>query len=74
MPNEKYEDIVIPVGVIATIGSKITFSTKAINILATYNVYLENRTNKTFIRLDEAESDTLLPFQRYNQRPFLYAY
>lgn len=57
LPNEKYEDMVIPIGVIATIGSEITFSTEAVNIPATYNVYLADRVNKTFTRLDEAESE-----------------
>ena len=56
LPNENFESMVIPVGVNAEANSEITFSTEALNIPTGYKVFLEDRVNNTFTRLDEADA------------------
>ena len=56
LPNSDYENMVIPVGVHATAGKEITFSTDALNLPADINVFLEDRLTNTFTRLDETNS------------------
>ena len=53
LPNERFEEMVIPVGITAVVNSDITFSAKASNIPSGYKVFLEDRANSVFIRLDE---------------------
>lgn len=53
LPNENYEDMIIPIGVKASANSEITFSAEALNVPENYKVFLEDRTNNTFTRLDE---------------------
>ena len=57
LPNTNYDAMVIPVGVTATANSQVTFSVEATNIPLGYNVYLEDRTQGTFTRLDEANTE-----------------
>lgn len=57
LPNENYEDMVIPVGVTAEVDAEITFTAEALNVPSGYKVYLEDRLNNTFTRLDEATSE-----------------
>lgn len=57
LPNEKFEDMVIPVGVTAEVDAEITFTAEALNVPSGYKVYLEDRLNNTFTRLDEATSE-----------------
>ena len=57
LPNSDLENMIIPVGVNATAGSEITFKADVLNIPAGYNVYLEDRTNKVFTRLDEENTE-----------------
>ena len=56
LPTVNFEDMVVPVGVNATVGSEIIFKVEAINVPAGYNIYLEDRTNNTLTRLDETDS------------------
>ena len=56
LPNENYEDMVVPVGVTAAANSEIEFSAEALNIPSGYKVFLEDRANNTFTRLDEANA------------------
>lgn len=56
LPNANYEDMIIPVGVTAEANSEITFTADAINVPAGYKVFLEDRSNSTFTRLDEANA------------------
>jgi len=53
LPNENYEDMVIPVGVTAEENSEITFTAEALNVPTGLKVYLEDRLTNTFTRLDE---------------------
>ncbi|WP_298878592.1 T9SS type A sorting domain-containing protein [uncultured Polaribacter sp.] len=53
LPNENFEDMIVPVGVTAAANSEITFTLEALNIPTGYNVSLEDRASNTFTRLDE---------------------
>lgn len=57
LPNSNFENMVIPVGVTVAENSEIIFSAEALNVPAGYKVFLEDRLNKTFIRLDEANTN-----------------
>lgn len=57
LPNEKFEDMIVPVGVTATANSEITFTSDALNLPSGYKVFLEDRLNNTFTRLDEADAN-----------------
>ena len=52
LPNNNYENMVIPLGVNADTGAEITISAKALNLPAGNNVYLEDKENNSFTRLD----------------------
>ena len=56
LPNANFEDMIVPVGVTAAANSEITFTAKALNVPTGYKVFLEDRSNNTFTRLDEANS------------------
>jgi hypothetical protein len=57
LPNSDYENMIVPVGVIANAGKEIIFTTEAINLPSGINVYLEDKLTNTFTRLDEANSN-----------------
>ncbi|WP_334055685.1 lamin tail domain-containing protein [Polaribacter sp. P097] len=57
LPNSNYENMVIPIGVIADANKEITFSTEVANLPEGLNVYLEDRTANTFTQLDEVNSE-----------------
>ena len=57
LPNSNFENMVVPVGVNAAAGSEIVFSTETLNIPSGYKVFLEDRTNNVFTRLDEANTE-----------------
>ena len=57
LPNQDYESMVIPIGVIAAAGKEITFTTEVLNIPSGLNVYLEDRQNNTFTKLNEANAN-----------------
>lgn len=53
LPNDNYETMVVPVGLIAEAGKEITFSVKANNLPNGIEIYLEDKTNNTFNNLSE---------------------
>ncbi len=57
LPNEEYEKTVIPVGVNASANKEITFTAEATNLPSGLMVYLEDRENNTFTRLDETNTN-----------------
>jgi hypothetical protein len=57
LPNNKYENTVIPVGINAATGKEITFTTEVLNLPAGIKVFLEDRLTNTFTRLDKAKSE-----------------
>ena len=57
LPNTNYQDLVVPIGITATVNSEITFTTAALNVPEGYKVYLEDRLNSTFTRLDKPNAE-----------------
>ena len=57
LPNNNYENMVIPVGINAATGKKITFTTVVLNLPADIKVFIEDRLKNNFTRLDEAKSE-----------------
>ena len=56
LPNSNFESMVIPVGLTSEAGKEIVFSMDALNLPNNINVFLEDRENNVFTRLDENES------------------
>ena len=52
LPNTNYESMVVPVGVDALANSEITISAELNNFPANVNVFLEDKLENTFTRLD----------------------
>ena len=53
LPKGDYQNMIVPVGVIAESGSNLEFSAKSENLPEGINVFLEDREESTFTRLDE---------------------
>jgi len=56
LPDNDYENQVVPIGLNAPQGSTITFSADVMNLPGNMKVFLEDKLNGVFIRLDEAGS------------------
>ncbi|MFV0248409.1 MAG: T9SS type A sorting domain-containing protein [Tenacibaculum sp.] len=59
LPDSDY-DMLIPVGLHASSGTKIKFSVKSINMPAETQIYLEDKLNNTFINLSEQNYSTIV--------------
>ncbi|PHR69959.1 MAG: hypothetical protein COA67_09040 [Lutibacter sp.] len=57
LPNSDYESVIIPIGINAVAGKEITFKVEDINLPFGTEVFLEDRENNTFTRLDEDNSE-----------------
>lgn len=57
LPNSNYEAMVVPIGIIAEKDKEIIFSTTVKNLPENVRVYLEDKENSTFTRLDEFGSN-----------------
>ena len=57
LPLNEIESTVVPLGVKAEAGKEIVFSTENANLPSGVKVFLEDRENNTFTRLDEANSE-----------------
>lgn len=57
LPNSDLGSTVIPVGVNANGETEITFSAEALNVPAGYGVYLEDRSNGAFTKLDDVNAE-----------------
>ncbi|MEO9571662.1 MAG: FG-GAP-like repeat-containing protein [Polaribacter sp.] len=57
LPNSNYENMIIPVGVNAELGTEITFSADVLNIPSKLDVYLEDKLTNTFTLLGESEAN-----------------
>ena len=53
LPTNNYENMVIPVGLIASATEEITFTADVMNLPPDIKVFLEDRLQNTFTRLDE---------------------
>ena len=56
LPDFDYENLVVPVGITAKKGATVTFSLADVTIPVGYKVFLEDRVNRKFTRLDEQGS------------------
>jgi hypothetical protein len=56
LPNSDLETTVIPLGIKAAVSKEITFTAEALNLPSGMNVYLEDRQEKTYTRLDETNA------------------
>ncbi|QXP63024.1 T9SS type A sorting domain-containing protein [Polaribacter sp. HaHaR_3_91] len=56
VPNSDLETTIIPLGIKAAVSKEITFTAEALNLPSGLNVYLEDRQEKTYSRLDEANA------------------
>ncbi|UAM98315.1 T9SS type A sorting domain-containing protein [Polaribacter litorisediminis] len=56
LPASELESLTIPIGVVANAGKKIIFSLELSNFPLNVKVYLEDRLNNTFNRLDETNT------------------
>lgn len=57
LPDNNYENMIIPIGVNAAASKEITFTVSDLNLPADIKVFLEDRETNTFARLDEANSN-----------------
>ena len=60
LPNENFENMVIPVGVIAPVNSEITFNANTLNVPEGYKVFLEDRLKNTFTSLDKEKENYIV--------------
>ncbi|PWG06743.1 hypothetical protein DIS07_02585 [Polaribacter aquimarinus] len=56
LPNVDYQNMIVPIGVNTDANSQIVFKADALNVPIGYKVYLEDRLNSTFTRLDEVDA------------------
>jgi hypothetical protein len=60
LPDNDYENLVVPVGITAKKGATVTFSLADITIPVGYKVFIEDRTAQKFTRIDEPGSAYLV--------------
>lgn len=58
LPDNDFENMIIPVGVKASSGSTITISANALNLPAGIKVFLEDNSDNTFTELDDSSDFT----------------
>jgi len=58
LPNNNFENMIIPVGINAASGTKITINAASVNLPAGINVYLEDKTDNSFTELNGSASFT----------------
>ena len=56
LPDYDYENLVVPVGITAKKGATVEFSLADVTVPVGYKVFLEDRVNRKFTRLDEQGS------------------
>ncbi len=55
LPNENYETMIIPIGIIASTNEEVKISSISENFPENLIIYLEDKTNNTFINLSQEE-------------------
>ena len=53
IPDNDYENMVVPVGINAASGTEITITAEALNLPAGMDVYLEDKDNSSFTRINQ---------------------
>ncbi|QTD37155.1 T9SS type A sorting domain-containing protein [Polaribacter batillariae] len=54
LPNSNYESMVIPIGLKAAIGDKVTFTPESSNMPQDLYIFLEDKENNTFTKFDSS--------------------
>lgn len=62
LPEDNYENMIIPIGVSAEAGSEVRFTAEALNIPDSINVYLEDTQENIFTKLNNAEDAYQMTF------------
>ena len=57
LPNNNYEETVIPLGIKTKGEGKVVLSAEALNLPNNINLYLEDRLNNTFVQLNEGTKE-----------------
>lgn len=57
LPNENYDEMVVPVGITASAGSTVTFEISSINQPNELYVYLEDRDQNQFVLFDQNQTE-----------------
>lgn len=57
LPKNNYDNTIIPIGIKAPKDVEITFNTEDINLPANIKIFLEDKKNNSFIRLNETNSN-----------------
>ncbi len=53
LPPQNYEEMIIPIGLTASSGDQIEISSEALNLPSGLNIYIEDRVEGTFTRIDQ---------------------
>jgi len=56
LPDNNYENLVVPIGINAGSGTEITISAEAVDFPIGINVFLEDKENNSFTRLDQTNA------------------
>lgn len=67
LPNYAYEKMIIPVGIIAALGTAITITASTNNLPQVLNLYLEDKESGRFMLLDSASSFTTTLVQNHHR-------
>ncbi len=60
LPNQNYDKMIIPIGLIVEAGKKVVFSVNAQNLPSNIKMYLEDRVNNTFTDLSRENYAVIL--------------
>ena len=63
LPTGNYQNMVVPIGVKATAGAQITFSSETLNLPGDITVYIEDKENGSFTRLDQTNTSYQITLQ-----------
>lgn len=61
LPDNNYEKMIVPIGVNASSGKEITFSTNHQNLPTGLMIFLEDKTKNKIIRIDQLNSNYKIP-------------
>ncbi|OSY89526.1 hypothetical protein WH52_02520 [Tenacibaculum holothuriorum] len=60
LPPSNFEEMIVPIGVIAKANKKLSFKLQAKNVPSNLRIYLEDKETKTFTRLDKEGSEYII--------------
>ncbi|MCK5009216.1 MAG: T9SS type A sorting domain-containing protein, partial [Deltaproteobacteria bacterium] len=66
LPDDNYENMIIPLGIELETDKELTITAQSMNIPEDLNIYLEDRENDSFIRLNNSEEALTIQLQAGN--------